>query len=191
MKLKNYKNFFALEKIFDPSYYLYFYENNFITKEQTQKEIEFLRQHVLLNNPLKILDLACGYGRHTNALAALGHDVTGIDIIHGFLAKAKKNAEMRKLRVKYISQDMREISFFNIFDVVLLLGLSFGYFDDETNFKVLENISKALKPKGLFCLDIINRDTLLKYLSQFYIIEKGDDLMIDQYNFDLLSMSRI
>jgi SAM-dependent methyltransferase len=172
--------------VFSCDYYLYFYKDNIITEEQTKREIEFLKNYANLDKTLRILDLACGYGRHTNKLAALGHLVTGIDINPCFLKHAKKDAKMKGLKVEYINQDMQEISFSNMFDRIFLIGISFGYFDDKGNLILLKKISRALKPKGLFCFDLLNRDVLLKYLYPFSVIEKGDDLVIDQNIFDPL-----
>ncbi len=60
---------------------------------------------------MKILDLACGHGRHANRLAEITFNVTGIDIMPGFLEIAKKDAIERGVNVIYIQQDMREIIF--------------------------------------------------------------------------------
>lgn len=137
-----------------------------------------------LDAPMKILDLACGHGRHAKRLAELGHNVTGVDITLGFLEIAKKEAREKRLRVKYIHEDMRRISFESEFDRVLLLSDSFGYFEDKENFKVLENVTKALKLGGLFCFDMLNRDVFLKHFLPYIVVERGNDLMIDRNTFD-------
>ena len=79
---------------------------------------------------------------------------------------------------------MRQIDFKNEFDGGLLLFTSFGYFKDGENFIVLQNIAKALKPGGLFCFDILNKDKLLRDLLPYFVTEKGSDLMIDRQTFD-------
>ena len=133
---------------------------------------------------MRILDLACGHGRHAIGLAALGYNVTGIDINQGFLEVARKDARNKGLSIKFICRDMREIKFKQEFDRVLLLFTSFGYFVDEDNLKVLENIANALKPEGLFCFDTFNRDVFLKNFLPYIVLEKGNDLMIDRNTFD-------
>lgn len=60
--------------LFEEGEYLYFYQK-VLTSERLQKEIDFLLAHTHLDHPLKILDLACGHGRHANPLAKLGHRV--------------------------------------------------------------------------------------------------------------------
>jgi len=137
-----------------------------------------------LDKPMKILDLACGHGKHANRLAELGHCVTGVDVTSGFLEIAKKEAKEKGVSVKYIMEDMRKISFQEEFDRVLLLFTSFGYFEDEENLRVLKNIANALKPSGLFCFDTFNRDVFLKHFLPYIVVEKGNDLMIDRNTFN-------
>ncbi len=82
---------------------------------------------------------------------------------------------------------MRELSYEEEFDKVLLIFISFGYFEDEENIRVLKNVSKSLKSGGLFCFDTFNRDSFLKYFQPYKVLIKGDDAMIDQNHFDSLT----
>ncbi len=136
------------------------------------------------------MDLACGYGRHSNRLAKLGHMVVGVDLTPGFLEIAKAEARKKRLPVKYLRQDMRKIRFQAEFDCVLLLFTAFGYFSDSENYQVLKKISRALKPGGLFCMDSFNYQQFLKDFRPLLIKEKGPDLMIERNYFDPAS-SRI
>ena len=174
---------FDFKAVFEPNDYLYFYQAG-LTEERTQKEVDFLVRELKLNKPMAILDLACGHGRHANRLAALGHNVTGLDITKGFLKIAKSDAKAKGIRVKYIHQDMRKIKFKNEFDRVILMFTSFGYFEHKENFKVLKNVFRALKPNGMLSLDILNVDSLQKRFLPFIVIEKGKDLMIDRNTYD-------
>jgi SAM-dependent methyltransferase len=133
---------------------------------------------------MEILDLACGHGRHSNRLSELGYNVTGVDITKGFLDIAKKEAKQKKLKVKYIRQDMRKIEFKAKFDRVLLMFTAIGYFNDTENFQVLKNIAQALKPEGLLCFETFNREVLLKNYLPYIVTEKGKDLMIDIHSYD-------
>jgi SAM-dependent methyltransferase len=166
------------EAVFEPDNYLYFYYEG-LGGEQREKEVNFIVKELNLAEPKKILDLACGYGRHANKLADLGHDVTGVDITEGFLEIAKKEAKEIGVKVRYILQDMREINFNNEFDCAISMSTAFGYFEDDENFKVLENVAKALKKGGLFLLDLTNRDFILRNFLPYIVIEKGKDYMID------------
>ncbi len=79
---------------------MYFYEE-FLTEERTNREIDFMIRELELTPSMKILDLACGFGRHANRLAEKGYNVTGIDITPGFLEIAKKEAKEKGLEVNY------------------------------------------------------------------------------------------
>lgn len=138
MKKQKNKLRFDFKAVFEPNDYLYFYQDG-LTEERTQKEIDLLVRELKLGKPMTILDLACGHGRHANRLAALGHNVTGVDITKGFLKIAKRDAKAKGVKVKYIHHDMRKIKFKNEFDRVILMFTAFGYFKDKENFKVLKN----------------------------------------------------
>jgi len=185
-KEKDIKPEFDFKAVFEPDDYLYFYKDS-LTEERTKAEIDFLVKELQLDKSMKILDLACGHGRHANRLAKLGYNVTGVDISQGFLEIAKKEAKEKGISVKYIQEDMRNISFIEEFNRVLLLFTSFGYFEDEENLKVLKNIADALKPGGLFCFDTANRDEFLKHILPYKVTEKGNDLMIDRITFDSIT----
>jgi 2-polyprenyl-3-methyl-5-hydroxy-6-metoxy-1,4-benzoquinol methylase len=139
---------FNFEETFNSEEYLYFYRD-ILTFERLKKEIDFLVKYAELDQPLDILDLACGHGRHANALAQLGHQVTGLDLTDGFLKVAKKEALKINVDVKYIQQDMRELNLDQVFDRVFVLFTAIGYFDEDQNEKVFRNIFKQIGFSGV------------------------------------------
>ncbi|MDD2717826.1 MAG: class I SAM-dependent methyltransferase [Candidatus Wallbacteria bacterium] len=177
---------FDLEAVFDPDDYLYFYKD-ILTEELNILQVEFLVKTLSLKKKHKILELACGYGRHSNRLAEMGFKVTGLDYIKGFLKIASAEAKKLNLPVKYVHGDMRDLPYKNEFDRVDLLFTAFGYFVDEENFQVLENVSRALKKGGLFCFDLMNRDVFLKNFKPCFVHEKEGNFMIDRLVFDSLT----
>lgn len=177
---------FDFEAVFQVDDYMYFY-SDMLTPEGAEKQVNFLVQELELNAPMKILDLACGFGRHANRLAALGHQVTGVDLTEGFLELARQDAEARKVSVDYRQGDMRQLDFVQAFDCVLLIFTAFGYFDDEQNLLVLKNIAHALKPGGLLIIDTQNRDTFLIGYLPDHVTEKEGNLMIDRHSYDSMT----
>ena len=121
---------FDLEQVFDVDDHLYFYRD-MLTDERTDAEVASLVKLLELDAPMDILDLACGYGRHANRLAALGHRLTGVDLMEGFIELARKEAAEKSLLVLYQQGDMRRIAFREEFDRVMVLFTAFGYFDDD------------------------------------------------------------
>jgi SAM-dependent methyltransferase len=174
---------FNLEEVFAVDDYLYFYAES-LTEERSDKEAQALIELLALQPGMHVLDLACGFGRHTNRLAQYGCRMTGVDLSPGFLAIARKDAQMRSVQVEYRQGDMRTIDYQAAFDRVLLLFTAFGYFDDAGNAQVLANAARALKPGGLLCFDSPNRDTIARNFLPYYVIEKEGNLMIDRISFD-------
>ncbi len=174
---------FDFDAVFDVDDYIYFYEDS-LTEERSEAEVAGLVKIAELDTPLKILDIPCGMGRHTIRLAALGHIMTGIDLYPGFLDIARKEASIHGVQVDFRQGDMRYLDLEAQFDRVMMLFTSYGYFEDDDNFHVLENVARALVPGGLFVLDIPNRDIFMKNMPPVFIVEKNNDLMIDRLSFD-------
>lgn len=177
---------FDFESVFEVDDYMHFY-GDILTPERTQQQVEFLEEKLDMAPPMRVLDLACGFGRHANKLAERGYQVVGVDIMPGFLDLARAGAEDLGVQVDYRSGDMRSIRFEQEFDRALLLFTAFGYFEDEGNLEVLKTLSSALKPGGLLLFDVPNRDVMLSGFLPFIVTEKGEDLMIDRNTFDSLT----
>jgi len=177
---------FDLETVFDVDDYLFAYKDD-LSAERSDAEVAQLVKVLELEHPMRILDLACGFGRHANRLAALGYSVTGVDLMPGFLALARQQAAEMGVQVDYRQGDMRQLDYQDEFERVLLLFTSFGYFEDSQNELVVKNMTRALKPGGWLALDTLNRDSILKAFSPANVVEKGDDLLIDRLSFDVIT----
>jgi SAM-dependent methyltransferase len=88
--------------------------------------------------------------------------------------------------VHYQQGDMRLLTFEDEFDCIMLLFTAFGYFNDEENLKVLINARRALNQGGRLIFDTLNRDTFLKEMRSYFVVEKEGNLMIDRLSFDSL-----
>jgi SAM-dependent methyltransferase len=153
------------KKVFDKDYLKTYVD--IITPERTKQEINFILKFIktkFKNKKIKILDLACGYGRHAIPLAQEGHFVIGVDYSSYFLKLAKREAKKLKLKnIKFIKKDMRKIDFGGKFDLIINMFTSFGYFENEDdNILVLKNVYQALKKNGYFILDLDNYHRRIK-----------------------------
>lgn len=179
------KPLFDLEKVFDVEDYLYFYGES-LTEERSDREVQALIELLAIQPGMRVLDLACGFGRHANRLAQFGCRVTGVDFTPGFLEIARQDAQQRGVQVEYRQADMRAIEDDGVFDRALMLFTAFGYFDDAGNAAVLANAARALKPGGLLCFDTPNRDSIARNFQQDMVTEREGNLMIDLHSFDFL-----
>ena len=131
---------------------------NRLTEESAVQEVAFVEQILGLNSGQKVLDLCCGYGRHSIILVRHGFRVTGQDLSAAFLEQAQQSAEAEGLSLEVVLSDMRQIPFEEHFDAVINIFTSFGYLEsEEEDMQVLYQVAKALKPGGRLLMDMINR----------------------------------
>lgn len=105
----------------------------------------------------RVLDLCCGFGRHTRALAARGLEVSGLDLSPDLLRRSGELPEAHLLLGRLVRADARRIPFrTDAFDGLVNLFSSFGYFGDEGDGEVLGEISRVLRPGGSAVLDLMN-----------------------------------
>jgi 2-polyprenyl-3-methyl-5-hydroxy-6-metoxy-1,4-benzoquinol methylase len=127
-----------------------------------------------------MLDMACGRGRHSRTLAALGYEVTGVDVAPENIRYAKR---YETPQLHFEVHDMRKILCSRCFDYVFNFFTSFGYFDQlHQNELAMRTMVTALKKGGVLVMDYINSD----YASQQLIARevktiKETDFLIERY----------
>ena len=170
-----------------------FFDENYVKvykdlETRTSREVDSILRMMNLRSRARILDLCCGYGRHSIELARKGFTVTGYDLSDFFLKKARKDAAALKLKIRFVKGDMRKLPFEERFDAVVNLFTSFGYFEKERDdLKVLKGVGKALKKGGLFLLDLINREQLIRGFQRRTWRPDGDFLVLEDNFLDLFT----
>lgn len=98
----------------------------------------------------RVLDLACGIGRHAMELRRRGFEVVGVDISPELLEMAERDAAEQELDITFVEADLRELDMRDEFDIVLSLNDgAVGYFEtDEENYRTFEVVSQALRSGG-------------------------------------------
>lgn len=144
---------------FDTSYYHTLYKDR--DYEEAQLLIDNLSEYLNLPEGAKVLDLACGRGRHAVYLSSLGYDVTGVDLSPNSIQYAKKN---EKELLHFHIHDMRE-PLEQKYDAIFNLFTSFGYFSDPNdNAKTLKAIQNSLTETGFAVLDFMNVNKVISNL---------------------------
>ena len=137
---------------FDSPYYYILYKN------RDEKEAEFFIDNLIAKLQLKkgnkLIDIACGKGRHATYFNKKGMDVVGIDLSENSIAVAKK---MENSNLQFSVHDMREVFQENHFDIATNLFTSFGYFEDtEDEQKAINAMTKNLILGGILVIDFLN-----------------------------------
>lgn len=167
-------------EVFDATY-LRLLPNSFY--QRTKRESAFLRDALDLTGGGRVLDLACGFGRHALELAAQGVQVVGVDSNRALLERALAEAEKRSVQSEFLMGDMRELGFDAEFDAAFCWNTSFGYFDDAQNVEVLAGMARALKPGGLIAVEQVNRDHVLRTCPRRLWWERDELIVMEDITF--------
>ena len=150
---------------------------------RTRAEVRGAAKMLGLRGPSEVLDVACGAGRHALGLAALGHRVTGIDWSRPLLTQAARAAKAAGAPASFVRGDMRRLRYRARFDAAVNLFTSFGYFDTEAeDLAVLRGVRRALRPGGVFLMDVLNKDWLLRHFSPTFWQKKPDGGVVKAFN---------
>ena len=153
----NSSNWFA--SWFDTAYYHILYKDR--NYREAQIFIDNIIHYLNLPEKAKVLDLACGKGRHSIYLNQLGYNVTGADLSENSIADANKNTNDT---LHFVVHDMRE-SYEEKFEAIFNLFTSFGYFEkEEDNLKTLIAIKESLSEYGFAVIDFMNSQQVIANL---------------------------
>jgi SAM-dependent methyltransferase len=119
--------------------------------EHTEREAEFLARTLAVPTGARLLDVPCGAGRLSLALARRGYELTGVDWSLEFLNHARSRDTLQA--VTWERRDMRDLPWRAQFDGAFCVGNSFGYLDDEGNVSFLRAVATTLKPGARFVLE--------------------------------------
>ncbi len=144
---------------FNTKYYHILYKDR--DYEEAQLFIDNITHYLNLPEKAKVLDLACGRGRHSIYLNTLGYEVTGADLSENSIAFAQ---DYQNDTLHFVVHDMRE-PFSETFDAIFNLFTSFGYFtDDADNLAALSAIQNSLNEYGFAVMDFMNVEKVMDHL---------------------------
>jgi len=144
---------------FDTPYYHVLYKER--NQTEAQMFMDNLTNYLNISQGSKILDLACGKGRHSKYLNSIGYHVTGVDLSINSIAFAKQfENENLHFEVHNMCKPYNEK-----FDAVFNLFTSFGYFNkEENNLNTIKAIKADLNESGFAVIDFMNSQHVIDNL---------------------------
>ena len=146
------------EDWFNSPYYHLLYSHR--DEEEANQFMQNLLKHLAPAENSRILDLACGKGRHAQFIATKGYDVIGIDLSDNSIKEAllKRNENLQ-----FFEHDMRFPFRINYFDYVFNLFTSFGYFNNQRDeINTIKSVALDLKPNGMVVIDFFNASKVMQ-----------------------------
>jgi SAM-dependent methyltransferase len=170
------------ETLFDENYVAFYEELQ--DRDVATKDAEFVDRALALPARARVLDLGCGFGRHSVSLALRGHRVTGLDLSRPLLNIARDLAKEYGVDVTWVERDMRELHELDAFDACVSLYTVFGYFDDDSNEHILRDVFRVLRPGGLFLLDVSNPLALVPHWPLRTFAESATGIRLETADYD-------
>lgn len=135
----------------------------YFSLKQLKKDTDFLIKALKLKKGDKILDIACGNGRHTIELKKRGYNADGLDFSNYLIKVAKKHAKQENLEINFFIQDIHKLNLKKKYNKIFLFFSDLRMIEpDET----LKNIIKILEKNGMFLLDCDNVFRVISYLKE-------------------------
>ena len=153
---------------FDSPYYHILYEQR--DEDEAAAFITSLQNKLALTPGARVLDAACGKGRHAITLEQLGFSVDAFDLS---TANIESATVFENKNLLFFVHDLREpLPLQNQYDAIFNFFTSFGYFDDQRdNQKAFDTFSGGLKIGGLLVVDFFNPTYVLSNLVPSEIVE--------------------
>jgi SAM-dependent methyltransferase len=158
-----------------------------VSDEQIKREVTFIEESLGVAAGGVVLDLGCGAGHHAVEFASRGYGVVGYDLSLYQLALAADVAQEQNQKINFLQGDMREMAFEEMFDGVFCWNTTFGYFEEEKNLAVAQRVFRALRPGGMFLIDVINRDFVATQAPNSVWFEGDSCVCMDDMSIDFIA----
>ena len=119
-----------------------------IPEALTKAEVDYFINEAGLTAGSKVLDLMCGYGRHALSLARKGINVAAVDNLTAYVNEIREIAERENLTLSAFREDVMQFNSDDKYDLVICMGNSMSFFNEEDSGKLFSKISAYLKPDG-------------------------------------------
>ncbi|QOW02047.1 class I SAM-dependent methyltransferase [Rhodococcus pyridinivorans] len=151
--------------------------------ESEAQELNTIESLGELRTGMRVLDLACGFGRISNGLANRGLEVVGVDSSEHLLDIARKEG---RPGATYVHDDMRCPRVDGHFDVVLVWSTSLGYYEESDDAATLSSALQVLKPGGRLLVESRHWDTFGRTFDEYTEKFHNDDVLREWHRYDPL-----
>jgi len=124
-----------------------------VSPEWTVKETDFLVGGLNVKQGQRLLDIPCGFGRHSIELANRGYKLTGVDISETFLQHLNNKIKSESLAIEAIQGDILTMNLKGVYAGAFCLGNSFGYFNFDSMHIFVEKVSACLETGARFIIN--------------------------------------
>ncbi len=137
----------------------------------------------------RVLDFACGIGRHSVLLAQRGYEVTGVDLSPLFIDRARERAIGAGVDARFMIGDGlcldRDLAARKPFDAVINMFTSHGYYGREADVGMFRQLHRLADPGTTLVVDTVNRDWLMSAFSSDGVEAAGDFVVIQKRSIDM------
>src|SRR2546430_4451774 len=175
-----------------PEVFLAVHENAWSSGEAQAEALQRSWERFGVPGGGRSLDAPCGIGRQGTRLAKMGYHVVGVDLSPTFVERAKELADREAVadRATYRVGDLRRLSesvprSVGAFDAAVNLWTSLGYYDEETDVRILQEYVKLVRPGGILIVYLVNRDYVVRHFDPQGYESFGDIVHIEQRHLDL------
>jgi SAM-dependent methyltransferase len=159
-------------------------QRGFFDEETTARQTELAAELLGVSAGDSLLDVPCGPARIGLGLAAMGIDVTGVDLNGEVIEEGRRRAARSGVTIDLHRRDMRDLPWENRFDAALCFWGSFGYLDDDGDRVFVSAVARALKPGGRFLIDTHSHESLLPKFQPQGWTRCGEFLVVEERRFD-------
>ncbi len=165
------------------------YDNSIDWNARLERELPFILSSFRTDEARRVLDIACGSGRHSVALAIDGANVIGVDVSSGMIAAADALAKKHSAKAEFRILDMVDLerSIKGPFDLILCLGNSLALSPNRVALgKLLSTVNDLLHSDGSFICQVLNFEAVRKSNARFFPskggkLDSGEDIVFTRF----------
>lgn len=126
---------------------------NVFPDKTTLQEVDFIIKEANLQKGDSVLDIMCGYGRHSIELAKRGFNVTAVDNLSDYIIEIQEKSNSQKLKINCIHSDVLKLKLEKNYDAIICMGNSIQFFNYEELLKLFGILSQHIKYRGKFVIN--------------------------------------